>query len=74
MVKVTLSFPDHEEEDVVLADVPRKGDRIRLRNGRSTGALVVTDVLWQEAPERGAGPSVIVFVKIENDRADPRHD
>ena len=64
---MTLSFPDHQEQAVLLACVPHKGERVRLRNGGGQSALLVHDVLYLEGGERGQEPDVIVFVKRVED-------
>lgn len=60
---MTLSFPDHQTQDIVLLGVPRVGEKVRLRNGTYARSLVVLDVLWIEGARRGEEPSVLVFVQ-----------
>ena len=62
MTEVTLSYPNGERQEVLLSDVPRKGDSIRLKNGAGGPALMVEHVLWLEG--RGQPPDPIVLVMV----------
>ena len=58
-VAVTLSYPNGNRQSVVLAEVPRVGENVRLSNGADEPWLVVDHVLWVEGTEP---PHVIVSV------------
>lgn len=61
MQQIVIAFPDHHEQELLLAGVPRVGDRIRLING-TVQTWVVREILWLEADGREEAPSVIVSV------------
>lgn len=63
MIAVTLSHPNGQRQEVLLAGVPRVGDHIRLKNGLPVPALVVEHVLWMEATGGAVEPGVIVVVR-----------
>lgn len=64
MIRVVLTYPNGQQTEVLLAGVPRVGESIRLRNGRtSTPPLVVEHVLWMEGEDSPPEPSVIVSVR-----------
>lgn len=67
MIVVTLSFPNGQRQDVLLAGVPRLGDHVRLTNGPSGPSLVVEHVLWMEGVGAPHEPSVIVVVRPHAD-------
>lgn len=58
-VSVTLSYPNGNRQAVVLAEVPRVGENIRLSNGAEEPWLIVDHVLWVEGTDP---PHVIVSV------------
>lgn len=60
---MVLNYPGGQSQDVLLAGVPRIGDRIQLRNGMQSPALVVEQVLWTEASRGDVEPGVIVSVR-----------
>lgn len=60
MFTITLSYPNENREDVLLAHVPRIGENIRLRNGAERPWLTVVDVLWVEGT---TPPHIIVSVR-----------
>jgi hypothetical protein len=65
MKQVVLSYPNQQTQEILLLGVPRVGEHIRLQNGvgLSSRSLAVIGVQWVESPERGSGPSVLVFVQ-----------
>jgi len=63
VIVVTLSHPNGQQQDVLLAGVPRKGESIRLRNGVTDPALMVEHVLWMEGQDRSGEPSVVLVVR-----------
>ena len=62
MITVTLSHPNGQRQEVLLAGVPRKGDHIRLTNGVSP-SLEVLHVLWLQGTISSPEPDVIVVVQ-----------
>ena len=68
MVAITLSYPNENRENVLLADVPRVGENIRLSNGAEEPWLTVEHVLWVEGT---APPHVIVSVRPRGDTRSP---
>jgi hypothetical protein len=64
VITVTLSFPDGQDRNVMLRDVPRVGEHIRLKDARpGDPSYVVEQVLWREvANGRDLDPGVIVSV------------
>jgi hypothetical protein len=63
MISVVLRFKSGAQQEVVLADVPRKDDRILLRDPREP-SLVVEHVLWLEGGNgRPETPSVVISVR-----------
>jgi len=63
MIVVTLSHPNGQQQEVILAGVPRKGESIRLTNGLTDPALMVEHVLWMEGKLRGDEPQVVLIVR-----------
>jgi type II secretory pathway pseudopilin PulG len=59
MIAITLSYPNGNRQDALLAEVPRVGENIRLSNGADEPWLVVDHVLWLEGT---SPPHVIVSV------------
>lgn len=60
MISVFVVFPNDQRLSVLLADVPRTGDHIRLKNGANTPSYAVKQVIWIEgSPE----PSVAIVVE-----------
>lgn len=60
MIAITLSYPNENRENVLLAEVPRVGENIRLSNGAEQPWLTVEHVLWVEGTDP---PHVIVSVR-----------
>ena len=60
---VTLSYPNGNRQEVLLADVPRVGENVRLSNGAEDPALVVEHVLWVQSDRSTTEPCVIVSVR-----------
>jgi hypothetical protein len=67
---VTVTYPNGQSQEVLLADVPRQGDRIRLNNGPTTPSLIVEHVLWMEG-RRGAEPTIVIVVADSNEKEEP---
>jgi len=66
-MQVTLSYPNGQTEDVLLADAPAKGDFIRLRNGPGSPALVVERRIWVEGRETPPEPVLLLIVRQQED-------
>ncbi len=62
MITVTLAYPNGGTEKVLLAGVPRIGERIRLDNGPDEPSLIVDAVLWLET-KNGHEPGVVLTVR-----------
>jgi hypothetical protein len=64
VINVTISFPNGNRQEVLLAGVPRVGESIRLR-GRSADSpsLIVEHILWQEGLGNPPNPDIIVVVR-----------
>lgn len=60
MIAVIVSYPNGQQQEVLLAGVPRVGERVRLRNGAPSPQLIVEYVLWVEGERE---PQVIVGVR-----------
>ena len=72
-VAVVISYVESgQREEVLLSNVPRKGDRIRLRNGMSAPSVIVEDVVWMEAFLPPPNPSVIIVVRLQT--PEERHE
>jgi hypothetical protein len=63
MMLVTLSYPNGQSQEILLADAPRKGDSIRLRNGPNNPSLIVEHVTWTEGKETPPEPMLILQVR-----------
>ena len=63
MTPVTVSYPNGQQQEVLLAGVPRVGESIRLANGAPGATLIVLHVLWLQADGRDPAPQVIVEVR-----------
>ena len=63
MIRVVLAFPNGEREEVLLADVPRKGDAIRRHGNGEALPLVVEHVLWEEGHDDPPNPQVLLTVR-----------
>jgi hypothetical protein len=70
VIVVTLSYPNGQRREVLLAGVPREGEHIRLSNGADTPSLVVDQVLWME--REGDQPEPIVLILVHPHRDGPR--
>ena len=62
MIAVILDYPNGRQEQVLLAGVPRVGERINLANGREEPPLIATSVIWMQGC-KGKEPTVIVTVR-----------
>ena len=63
MIKVIISHPNGQQQEVILAGVPRVNDHIRLSDAdKAAPALVVDFVLWQEGNGGSMEPTVVVVV------------
>jgi len=64
VIRVVLSFPNGERQEVLLAGVPRAGDSIRLTNGAgTTPSYAVEHVLWMEVDGSSHDPGILVMVR-----------
>ena len=62
-MKIILSFGNGvQRQDVLLSDVPRVGDFVRLKNNGREPSLVVQSVVWMEAESAAQEPTVILVV------------
>lgn len=58
-----LLYPNGQRQDVLLYDVPRVGEFIRLNDGKpNSPSLKVEHVLWCEGGGRTPEPDVIISV------------
>ena len=65
-VDVILTYPNGQQQQVTLAGVPRAGDHIRItENLLGAPSLVVELVMWSEAGEGRAYPTVVCVVRTE---------
>jgi len=63
-IPVVISYVETgQREDVLLSNVPRIGERVRLRNGAGAPSVIVEDVVWMEAFLPPPNPSVIIVVR-----------
>jgi len=67
VLMVTISYPNGNRRQVLLADVPRVGENIRLSNGAEDPSLVVEHVLWVQSDRSMTEPGVIVSVRVRSD-------
>jgi len=68
MIVVTLSYPNGQRREVLLAGVPRTNEHIRLVNGvPSDPSLVVDQVLWMEREGDQPEPTVLIIVHPHRD-------
>jgi hypothetical protein len=64
VITVTLSMDSGtRRQDVLLSNVPRVGDSIRLANGLAGRTFVVEHVLWLECQRDSEAPAVVVVVR-----------
>ena len=63
MITVTLSYPGGEQEEILLAVVPRKGELIRTDNGPGTAPLIVEYVMHMEGRGDPPSPKVVIGVR-----------
>ena len=64
LIDVILTYPNGQQQQVTLAGVPRVGDHIRItENLLSAPSLIVDMVLWMEAGEGRAYPTVVCVVR-----------
>lgn len=57
-----LLYRNGQRRDLLLAGIPRQGERVVLDNGRDEPALVVDLVTWVEGKGRTPDPEVILSV------------
>jgi hypothetical protein len=62
-MRVTLTFPNNQTKEVLLAGIPRFGEHIRLKNGPEAPVYVVELVTWVEGIENPPEPIVLVAVR-----------
>jgi hypothetical protein len=64
VITVTIQHPNGRTREVLLADIPRVGEAIRLANGRGDERdLIVEYVTWVEGVGPGPDPGVILSVR-----------
>jgi hypothetical protein len=63
VITVTLSYPDGQQEEILLLVVPRRGEFIRTDNGPGTPPLVVESVMHVEGNVDPPDPRVIIGVR-----------
>ncbi len=63
MITVTLSHPNGQRQEVLLAGVPRVGETIRLRNGFTNPSLLVESITWMQGDARDPEPTVLIIVR-----------
>jgi hypothetical protein len=63
LTEVTLVYPDGARRDVLLLDIPRKGDSVRPKNGGAREVLMVEHVMWEEGQDDPPDPTVLVNVR-----------
>lgn len=73
-IPVVISYVETGQRDeVMLSNVPRIGEHVRMRNGPGAPSVIVEDVVWMEAFLPPPNPSVIVVVRqqsaVERDEA-----
>ena len=62
MIMVTLSYPNGQRQEVLLAGVPRVGEHVRPHNGPTGVMYVAKHVLWLEGDARRE-PDVVVEIE-----------
>jgi hypothetical protein len=64
VITVTIQYPNHRTREVLLANVPRVGEAIRLADDRGDNRdLIVEYVTWVEGVAPNMDPDVIVSVR-----------
>jgi hypothetical protein len=64
VIRVSLLYTDtDQQQEVLLAGIPRRGEFVRLTNGRASTLLEVEGVTWIEGSENPPEPSVLVSVR-----------
>jgi hypothetical protein len=69
LIAVILSEKGQRDREILLAGIPRKGETIRLANGRDR-SLLVEHVLWLETGKGEAMPEVIIVVRPQDETPD----
>jgi hypothetical protein len=64
VITVILLYPNNRRQEVMLAGVPREGERIALDNNGSAPTLVVDQVTWLEGEGRAPDPEVVISVHV----------
>ena len=73
LVDVILTYPNGQQQQVTLAGVPRTGDHVRItENLLGAPSLIVDLVLWLEAGEGRAYPTVVCVVRQDTGPASGR--
>lgn len=67
MTTVTLSYPNGRREDIILDQVPRKGESIQRSNGVDAKTLIVEHVIWLEGSDGDPQPGVLLLVRPHPD-------
>jgi hypothetical protein len=65
---VILLHPNGEQQEVLLAGIPREGESIRLANGVPGTALIVEHVLWMQGNAADPQPQVMLTVRPRDTR------
>lgn len=64
MIQVVISYPNGQQQEVLLAGVPRVGEFVRLQNGPgSSPSYEVIHVLWVEGKGQAPEPFVTLVVR-----------
>jgi hypothetical protein len=64
VIQVLLLYPNGQRQEILLAGIPRVGERIRLDDSKPTSSsLIVEQVLWVEGTGRTPDPEVILSVR-----------
>jgi hypothetical protein len=69
VLAVLLLYPNGQRQDILLAGIPRVGERVRLANGVNAPPLVIEQVTWIEGSGRTPEPEVILSVRAAPDPA-----
>jgi len=69
LITVVLSEKGQRDREILLAGIPRKGETIRLANGKDR-SLLVEHVLWLETTKGEPAPEVIIVVREQEETPD----
>lgn len=67
MTTVTLSYPNGRRVEIILDQVPRKGESIQRTNGPEARTLIVEHVIWLEGSGENPDPGVLLLVRPHPD-------